>query len=368
MSRRIVTVNTGSSTLKLAIVDVERGALREIRRIEQSWAPDENPGDPVRAALEQLHIIPDAFGHRVVHGGAEFVEPVTLTPEIEQELEALVPLAPLHNGPALAAIREVRKLYAGLPSVAVFDTAFHADRPGVSMRYALPGELVDRFSMRRYGFHGLAHESLVGALAEAQRTSVEQVDAVTLQLGAGCSACAVREGRSIETSMGYTPLEGLVMTTRSGNIDPAIVLRLMRADLDADAIENALMRRSGLHALCGLSDMREILAASSRGNEDACFALDLFCHRIVLAAGAYFTLLGGKGALIFGGGIGANSPEIRERVCGGLGAWGVELDPGRNTRNEPGRISVTGSRPVYALPTNEEAVVARAVCLHLDTS
>jgi acetate kinase len=368
MTRRIVIVNTGASTLKLAAVEVGEQGVREIRRIEQSWPAGEKTGASMQAALEQLDTVPDAFGHRVVHGGTEFVEPLTLTAEVEHRLEALVPLAPLHNASALAAIRQTRKLHANLPSVAVFDTAFHAHRPAVSKRYALPGDLVDRFALQRYGFHGIAHFSLVDALSRAQDIRVDAVDAVTLQLGAGCSACAVRNGRSIETSMGYTPLEGLVMTTRCGDVDPAIVLRLMRAGFGADRIENDLMRRSGLHALCGLSDMREILAAESGGNDDARFALELFCHRIILTVGAYFTLLGGDGALVFGGGIGTNSPQIRERIVRALGSWGCELDADWNARNEPGRISTQRSRPVFALQTNEEVVIARAVDRHLDPS
>lgn len=365
MTRRLVIVNTGASTLKLAAVEVNEGRVRELLHFEQDWEPQVEPDAALRMGLEALGVVPDAFGHRVVHGGADFVEPVTLSAQIETELEALVPLAPLHNGPALAVIRELRKLYPDLPSVAVFDTAFHAQRPEVSRRYALPSSIVDRFAIRRFGFHGLAHASLVGELAQAQDLPIDEVSAVTLQLGAGCSACAIRKGHSIETTMGYTPLEGLVMATRSGDIDPAIVLRLMQSGFEADSIENELTRRSGLLALCGLSDMRAILAAEAGGDADARFALELFCHRIVLSVGAYFTLLNGEGALVFGGGVGTNSPEIRERVCQGLGAWDVELDRESNTRNEPGRISTRDSRAVFALRTNESAVIARAVDRHL---
>jgi acetate kinase len=365
MTRRLVIVNTGASTLKLAAVEVDEGRVRELRHVEQDWEPQVEPGAALRIGLEALGVVPDAFGHRVVHGGADFVEPVTLSAQIETELEALVPLAPLHNGPALAVIREVRKLYPDLPSVAVFDTAFHAQRPEVSRRYALPSSIVDRFGIRRFGFHGLAHASLVGALAHEQDLPIDEVSAVTLQLGACCSACAIRKGRSIETTMGYTPLEGLVMATRSGDIDPAIVLRLMRSGVEADHIENELTRRSGLVALCGRRDMRAILAAEAGGDADARFALELFCYRIVLSVGAYFTLLNGEGVLVFGGGVGTNSPEIRERVCQGLRAWDVELDRERNARNEPGRISTRDSRPVFALRTNESAVIARAVNRHL---
>jgi acetate kinase len=368
MARRICAVNTGASTLKLAMLEVAGDEVGELQRIERSWTPGQDEAEAVRAALGELTARPDAFGHRIVHGGTELTEPVMITAEIERKLEALVPLAPLHNGPALAAIRAVKTLHEGLPSVAVFDTAFHARRPKVSVRYALPSNLVDEFGVRRYGFHGLAHASLVSALAECRGERIQDINAVTLQLGAGCSACAVRNGRSIETSMGYTPLEGLVMTTRSGDVDPAIVLRLMRAGFDADRIEAILTRRSGLYALSGLSDMREILAAEVAGNEDARFAIELFCYRIVLTVGAYFTLLGGDAALVFGGGIGAHSPSIRERIARGLGVWSIELDAARNARNAQGLISAESSRVVYALETNEEAVIARTVNDHLEAS
>lgn len=365
MIRRILVVNTGSSTVKLAALDVDEQDVREVQRFEADWSAGDDPASAVREALHGLENRPDAFGHRVVHGGADFFEPVTLTAAVEDRLEALVPLAPLHNAPALAAIRSVREEYADVPSVAVFDTAFHARRPDVSTRYALSRELADRFGFRRYGFHGIAHQSLIEALARAQARPVSDIDAVTLQLGAGCSACAVRAGRSIETSMGYTPLEGLVMSTRSGDVDPGVVLHLVRSGMDADRIEHELTRRSGLHGLCGLGDMREILAAVSGGDDAARLALELFCHRIVLTVGAYFTLLGGTGALVFGGGIGTNSPDVRARILAGLGAWDIELDDARNGRDRPGRISTDRSRPVYALETDEESVIARAVVRHL---
>lgn len=365
MTRRIAALNVGASSLKLALLDVAGERVDEIRRIERERRPDDEIGTALHAALAELGPVPDAFAHRVVHGGVELVAPTMLTDAVERRIEALVPLAPLHNGPALAAIRHVRAAHRDRPSVAVFDTAFHAERPDESMQYALPRELVERFGIRRYGFHGIAHASLAAELALSSGTALDAVDAVTLQLGAGCSACAIAGGRSIETSMGYTPLEGLVMATRCGSIDPAIVLRLIRAGYDAGRIEDELGRRSGLRALCGTGDVREVLAAEADGREDARFALQLFCRRIVATVGAYFTLLGGAGALVFGGGIGTNSPPIRERIARALSCWNVALDAGANGRNAPGMISAAGSRPVYVLRTNEEAVMAREVDRHL---
>jgi acetate kinase len=365
MSRRITVVNVGASTLKLALMEADAGGIRELYRAEHDW-PGGESAQSLKTILEGFAEQPDAFGYRVVHGGSGFVEPAIVTAKVEAELDALVPLAPLHNGPTLAAMREARKLYPQIPGVAVFDTAFHADRPAESMQYALPTDLVRTFGFRRYGFHGIAHASLVDSLAEAQGLPVADVSAVTLQLGAGCSACAVETGRSVETSMGFTPLEGLVMMTRSGDVDPAILVCLMRAGYSADRIESELTRRSGLFGLCGAKDMREILAAESRGEIDARSAVRLFCHRVILAAGAYFTLLKGEGALVFGGGIGTHSPEIRERVARGLTAWGIVLDQARNERNEPGRISRDDSRPGFVFRTDEEAVIAREVERQLD--
>lgn len=366
---RIAVVNAGASTLKLALLDVsDGGRVRTLERLTREWRPDARPGQMLEEAMAALPAEPEAFGHRVVHGGADLVAPTTLTTDVEHALEALLPLAPLHNAPALAAIRAVAERFPHVPGVAVFDTAFHAGRAPASLRYALPDELVESFAIRRYGFHGIAHASLVEGCAAARACDESAVTAVTLQLGAGCSACAVRHGRSVETSMGFTPLEGLVMATRCGSIDPAIVLRLVRAGYDADWIEDRLTRRAGLAALAGDADMRNVVAAAGRGDGRARLALDVFCRRIVQTVGAYLTLLEGAGAIVFGGGIGTNSPEIRARVADGLAAWNVVLDDELNRRNSPGRISASGAREVFALATDEESVIAREVAGHLQLS
>ncbi len=367
--KRVTVVNAGSSTLKLSSLEAAGGRSRRLGQVELEWRSDGSRAiaEVLVEGLERLGPAPDGFGHRVVHGGPDLVAPTVVTDAVEASLTALIPLAPLHNAPAVAALGEVRRRYPEVPNVAVFDTAFHANRPAVSMRYPLPPELTRALMLKRYGFHGIAHQSLVEGLAEAEAIPVERVNAVTLQLGAGCSACAVAAGRSLETSMGYTPLEGLVMATRCGSLDPAIVLRLLDAGYSADEIELQLTRRSGLTGLCGEGDMRKVLAAAAAakaagdGAADAELALALFCHRIVLTVGGYFTLLGGEGALAFGGGIGSNAPEVRERVVRGLAAWNVALDPEANRCNAPGRISAPGSRPVYLLRTDEERVIGRAV-------
>lgn len=358
---RIMVVNTGSSTIKQALFEAGPAGLRELSRAEWPWdARTELPRFSEEGSDGDGRTV-DAIGHRVVHGGTEFIAPVRITASVEHKLDELEALAPLHNGPALSVIRALRRARPQTPAFAVFDTAFHADRAPESTRYALPSGLAETHGIRRYGFHGLAHASLVDALATEQHISVDEVDAVTLQLGAGCSACAVRSGRSIETSMGFTPLEGLIMATRCGDADPAIAVRLMRAGYDADRIEQAFTRESGLLALSGTADMRRIIEAEAAGQPDASLAIRMFCRRIVMTCGAYFTLLGGKGALVFGGGIGANAPRIREEVARGLSAWNIEIDAGSNEGNEPGLVSRNGSRPVFAFRTDEESMIAREV-------
>jgi acetate kinase len=246
--------------------------------------------------------------------------------------------------------------------VAVFDTAFHQQRPEPSRRYALPDDLSRQFELWRYGFHGTAHASLVDGVAALEGSTPSDVTAVVLQLGRGCSACAVERGVSIETSMGFTPLEGLMMGTRSGDVDPGLVLYLLRRGRTPNEVEELLERRSGLAGVGGSADMRELLAAEAGGDPRATLAVALFVRRIVMTAGAYLTLLDGNGAIVFGGGIGENAPEIRARVATGLAAWDVHLDPARNAAGAPGRVSADGARPTYVIRTDEELVIARAVC------
>ena len=363
---RIAVVNTGSATLKLAQFDAGTDGLRERSSDTHEWRSPGDREDAVERALRELGEPPAIIGHRVVHGGPRFSDPVRIDAGVEQALEELVSMAPLHNGPALEAIRAARRAFPDTPSVAVFDTAFHARRPEVSMRYALPREWDERFGFRRYGFHGIAHASLLQSYAEAASQPLDAVSAVTLQLGAGCSACAIRNGRSIETSMGYTPLEGLVMATRSGDIDPAIVLTLAREGYTADEIDEQLNRRSGLSGLAGSSDMREVLKGAAGGDAGASLALELFAYRIVLTIGAYLTLLEGHGAIVFGGGIGQHAPEVRARVAEGLAAWNVALDSTLNAAGRPGRVSTGESRPVYVFETREEPMIARELAARFD--
>jgi acetate kinase len=360
---RVAVFNAGSATLKAALVEVSEDSAHVVWR--ESRALDGRSG--VKPALsELLGELGDrasevaALGHRVVHGGARFTEPVRVDASVEAAIESLSPLAPLHNPLALEALRVAREHFPGRPAVAVFDTAFHAGRAPESLRYPLPWDLCDELGLLRYGFHGIAHASLVESLAQARGGAAPETHAVTLQLGAGCSACAIANGRSIETSMGFSPLGGLPMATRAGDLDPGVLLALLRRGRDAAELEELLGRRAGLLGLAGSADLREVLAAEARGDERARVAVALFVRRIVSLAGAYFTLLEGRGALVFGGGIGTHSAEIRRRVAAGLAAWDVRLDPDRNGPEARGLVSQDASRAVYVFETDEETPIARS--------
>lgn len=365
---RVLVVNGGTGTVKAALATTE-GAPAAPAAIERRATVETGSGEDApaafAAAFDALGAGPAdvaAIGHRVVHGGTTLTRPVRVDDAVEAEIARLVPLAPLHNPIALAGIAAARARFPGRPMVAVFDTAFHADRPAASRRYALPTALVERHQLWRYGFHGIAHAALVAGLAAATGTALDAVDAVTLQLGSGCSACAVAGGRSIETSMGFTPLEGLVMGTRSGDVDPGLVVYLQRQGLGADEIERVLTRESGLRGVGGSADMRELLQRETAGDADAALAIELFVRRVVMTAGAYFTLLGGRGALVFGGGIGEHARVVRARIAAGLDAWNVRLDGARNADDAASAraIGAPGTRPVWIVPTDEESLIAAA--------
>jgi len=367
---RIAVLNAGSATVKAALADVDAPAdgaaavsVRVRSRSQREVADAARLAEAFGEALDEVGALSggvEGVAHRVVHGGRRLTAPTRVDERVERAIEELAAWAPLHNPPALEGIRAARGLLPGAAAVAVFDTAFHAARAPESMRYGLPWDLSESLGLLRYGFHGLAHASLVESLAGAEGRAPEEVTAVTLQLGSGCSACAVEAGRSVETSMGFSPLEGLVMATRAGDVDPSVVLELQRHGRDPEQVRELLTRRSGLLGLAGSGDLREVFAAEARGDERARAALALFVRRIVATAGAYWTLLGGEGALVFGGGAGTGSAELRRRVAAGLGAWGVSLDPGRNRAGAPGRISAPGARPVFVFETDEERLLARS--------
>lgn len=304
--------------------------------------------DAVRRALGSLPVAPDAIAHRVVHGGARFSAPVAMTGDMLRELRDVLPLAPLHNGPAIAGIEATLDL--GVPLVAVFDTAFHDTLPEVARRYAIP----DFPGVRRYGFHGWSHRWVAERYAEIAGTPEPTI--ITLHLGGGCSAAAIRRGRSVDTSMGYSPLEGLVMATRPGDLDPGVLTHLLYDGMTPDRLVEVLNRESGLRAIAGTGDMRELLGRRDAAAE---LAVELFCYRVRKYVGAYLAVLEGAEALIFTGGIGEHSPEIRRRVCERLGWAGLELDWERNSHGDE-RISTDCSAlAAYVIPTDEEQLIAR---------
>jgi len=314
-------------------------------------------------SLADIH----AVGHRVVHGGERFTMSERLTPEIIAAIEDCMELAPLHNPANLRGIRATLKLLGeGIPQVAVFDTSFHTTMPATSYLYAIPYQFYRRHKIRRYGFHGTSHRYVSRRYAQLRKLSMEEVNVITLHLGNGCSACAIKGGLSLDTSMGFTPLEGLVMGTRSGDIDPAIMDYLSRREgLTSADIDTLLNKESGLLGLSGLTaDMRELLQEEAE-NEDrrAHLAIDIFCTRVKKYVGAYYAEMGGADAVIFAGGIGENSGVIRERICSGLECLGLVLDRNRNNEipsGEGGEISKENSRlRAYVIPTDEELMIAR---------
>ena len=305
----------------------------------------------------------DAVGHRVVHGGAAFTSPARIDDKVLAQIEALSDLAPLHNPAALSGIRAARKILGkSLPMAAAFDTSFHRTIPDEAGLYAIPYELSAKHGIRRYGFHGLAHQYSLLRYAELAAISPDKVNIVTLHLGNGCSATAIGRGQSIDTSMGFTPLEGLVMGTRSGDIDPALVDYLAQKEgVSAGEIESWLNKRSGLLGLSGLShDMRELTAAYE-SNPRARLAIDVFCHRARKYLGAYLAVLGGAAAVVFSGGIGENSPLIREKICAGMEWCGLKLDIRLNATAAANdwRISAEDAKiTAYVVHTDEEGIIA----------
>ena len=388
--RPVLVVNAGSSSLKYSVLDAESGEtaaegiveriggtgrLRHTRGGETSeqevtCRDHAEALDAVRQALREhgpdlatLDLV--AVGHRVVHGGPEFTEPVIVDDDVLAAVEELVPLAPLHNPANLEGIRSAREAFPDVPQVAVFDTAFHQSLPPAAHTYAVPQEWRERHRVRRYGFHGTSHRYVSRRTAELVGRSPEECNVVVLHLGNGASACAVRGGRSVDTSMGLSPLEGLVMGTRSGDVDPALGAYLQRvAGLDGTAYDTALNKESGLLGLAGVSDLREVESRREAGDEAAALAVDVMVHRLRKYVGAYAVLLGRVDAIAFTGGIGENSSLVRAEVVGGLGILGVELDVDANAGGEPERLVTTPSSriPVWVVPTDEELEIARA-CL-----
>jgi len=392
---RILSINCGSSTLKFDLFHFSDKAGGIDRRIAHGIAAGIGMGGAISFTssadvpiIKKLKLIDhsdatdkvlrlmaqhglttssklNAIGHRVVHGGDRFIEPTLIDDEVIEAIEDVSSLAPLHNEPSLIAIKAMREsVDPAIPMVAVFDTAFHHAVPERAWRYAIPRELADKHHIRRYGFHGLAHRYMSERYAAIAGVPSASLKLITLQLGNGCSAAAIDGGRSVDTSMGFTPLEGLVMGTRSGDIDPSLVGFIARREkIGSDQVEEILNKKSGLLGLSGRwRDMRELLKAEQQGDAGAAMAIDIFCYRAHKYIGAYLAALGGADAVIFGGGIGENAPSVRSRILSDMGWCGLSIDEKRNASavGVEQCISADGSGiKAYVIPVDEASVIAR---------
>lgn len=387
---KVLVVNCGSSSIKFQLYEmpekrviskglVERigeknAALEhhyadEVRRLEGEIADHEEGMALIletltgpEGVLEKAEEI-GAVGHRVVHGGEEFTGSVQITPEVIASIERFADLAPLHNPPNLTGIRAAMHELPDVPQVACFDTAFHATIPEVAYTYALPYQLYEKFGIRRYGFHGTSHRYVARRAAKLLEIDKHSINCITVHLGNGSSMTAVKEGRSVDTSMGLTPLEGLVMGTRTGDFDPAILFYLADRGYDVTSLNKLCNKQSGLLGISGVSnDMRTLLERSEQGDRRSKLAIDIFCYRIKKYIGMYMAVLGRVDAVVFTGGIGENAAAVRADACSDLESLGIVLDAGLNT-NMVARREGTISRPesrtaVLVVPTDEEAAIA----------
>jgi acetate kinase len=336
-----------------------RSALDRIVR----WVISPESGIEGIKSMADIHII----GHRVVHGGEKFRSSTVINDEVLEGIEDCIELAPLHNPANIRGIRAAAEVFGrGVPQVAVFDTSFHATMPETAYLYGIPYHLYRRYKIRRYGFHGTSHRYLAYRYRVLKGIPKEKVDIITLHLGNGCSACAIKGGDSVNTSMGFTPLEGMVMGTRAGDVDVSVIEYLAHKEgLSLPDMITLLNKQSGLLGLSGLtSDMRELLEEEKdNGDRRATLAIDVFCASARRRIGSYLAEMGGADALVFSGGIGENSPAIRKRICAGLEALGIELDAARNAAvkgGQTGEVSTKGSRvKILVIPTNEELLIAR---------
>jgi acetate kinase len=389
---KIFVVNCGSSSIKYQLINMEdesviaKGLVERIGiegsvlthtpagkdkvRLE-STIPDHVDGikkvlaalvDPNYGVIKSMDEI-DAVGHRVVHGGEVFSESVLVTEEILKQIEALSDMAPLHQPPNVAGIRACQKLMPNTPQVAVFDTAFHQTMPPVAYMFGVKYEEYKKYGIRKYGFHGTSHRYVAACAAELLKKPADQCRIITCHLGNGSSITAVKNGKSVDTSMGFTPLDGVLMGTRCGSIDPAIVPILMaKKGLDAAGMDKYMNKECGVLGISGVSsDFRDLEDAAGKGNKQAQLALDMFCYQVKRYIGAYAAAMGGVDAIVFTAGVGENDIGTRARICEGLEFLGVELDPERNNvRGKVTEISKAGSKvKVFLIPTNEELVIAR---------
>ncbi|MBP2702596.1 acetate kinase [Microbispora sp. RL4-1S] len=382
MTGQVLVLNSGSSSIKYRLIDLAsrrwtaRGLVERIGenggllvhgdvRVERRFPSHEEGLRAVLAAFAEHGPSLDgvtAVGHRVVHGGSRFVEPTLIDEEVERAIEELAPLAPLHNPANLEGIRVARRAFPGLPHVAVFDTAFHATIPPYAHTYAVPREWTDELGVRRYGFHGTSAAYVSRRAAELLGRPYDEVNSIVLHLGNGASATAVRGGRSVDTSMGITPLPGLVMGTRSGDVDPALPAYLNRvAGMSVQDVDAALNRDSGLLGMCGANDMREVWRLVDAGDPHARLAMDVYGYRVRAYVGAYVAALGRVDAIVFTAGVGENDSRTRSLALTGLSRLGIEVDAGRNAApsREARVVSPDGAEvAVLVVPTDEELEIA----------
>lgn len=389
---KVLVVNCGSSSLKYQLFDMTdesvlaKGLVERIG-IEGSVLKHEPAGkDKVvinadiknhsiaikmvtEALTDKKHgVIADmteisAVGHRVVHGAEKFASSVRITPEVMQALEECIEMAPLHNPPNILGINACEELMPGVPQVGVFDTAFHQTMPKHAFVYGLPYETYEKYRIRRYGFHGTSHRFVSKVAADMMGKDINNINIITCHLGNGSSVAAIKGGKCIDTSMGLTPLEGLVMGTRCGDIDPAILPILMKKEgMDADQIDNYINKKSGVLGISGVSsDFRDIEGAADEGNERAQLALDMFAYRVKKYIGSYAAAMNGVDAIVFTAGLGENSVSMREAICNGLEYLGTKIDVQKNNiRGKAQEISADGANvKLFVIPTNEELVIAR---------
>ncbi|MBW1636996.1 MAG: acetate kinase [Deltaproteobacteria bacterium] len=395
---KILVINSGSSSIKFQLIDMTDESVLAAGLVERIGDKDgfiqctlrpettekeivvlrENIADHqsgMRMVVDILidsdtGIIPDreairGIGHRVVHGGEVFYEPTLITDDVLEVIEKNIPLAPLHNPPNLDGIRVAMELFPVAEQVAVFDTAFHQSIPPYAYHYALPYKFYEEQRIRRYGFHGTSHKYVAAECARLMDRPLAELNLITIHLGNGCSMTAIKNGRSVDTTLGLTPLEGLVMGTRSGDVDPAVHAFLARnCDMDIEEIDTMLNRDSGLKGLCGMNDMRDIHAAIAQGSERARLALDVQTYRNRKYIGAYMAVLGRVDAIVFTAGIGENDAVVRARTVDGLEPFGILLDAAANDHRvrEPSLLSRVDSRvQIWCIPTNEELAIARDV-------
>ncbi len=394
---KILVVNAGSSSLKFMLFNLENGkndvlASGLVERVgsdkpnmiykrpdgfkrEEALTAGADHAEGLKAVCASL-VNPEygvlksleevaAIGHRVLHGGEKVTAPVKVTEEVKQIIRDCFPLGPLHNPANLMGIEACEKIFPGVPNVGVFDTQFHQTMPPEAYLYAIPYDYYEKHGIRRYGFHGTSHHFVTLSTAEFLGKKLEDTTLITCHLGNGCSMAAVKNGKVIDTTMGLTPLEGLMMGTRSGDIDAAAVLRMVELGSTAGEVDTILNKKSGLYAIAGINsgDMRDVVASAGAGNERAALALKMFARRIIKYIGSYYVLLGGCDALVFTGGIGEHSNDLRATIAESLACLGIRIDSAKNKANNGEKEIVStadSSSKIVIMPTNEELMIAKS--------